>query len=73
MGQILVIIANSVIMVVTAIMGIRWIIASPEEKAKLKQQLIGLVVSIFVIYAGVAIWTVLKEFMEGVERTLGGS
>lgn len=59
-------------MVVTAIMGIRWIIASPEEKAKLKQQLIGLVVSIFVIYAGVAIWTVLKEFMEGVERTLGG-
>lgn len=69
-GQVMVVIANSVILVVTGIMAINWMLASPEKKAKLKEQLIGLVVAIFVIYAGVFIWTTVRQFMEGVESTL---
>ena len=69
-AQVMVVIANSVILVVTGIMGINWMLAGPEKKAQLKQQLIGLVVAIFVIYAGVFIWTTVRQFMEGVENTL---
>jgi hypothetical protein len=45
-------------------MAIKYFTEGPEQKAKLKQQLIGLVVSIVVIYGGVGIWTLLKNFME---------
>ncbi len=42
---------------VTIVMGIKYVIATPEEAAKLKQQLIGLVVSAVVIFGAVGIWT----------------
>ena len=45
-----------VLVAVTIIMGIKYIFASPEEAAKLKQQLIGLVVSGVVILGATAIW-----------------
>jgi len=64
-AKVLVIAANAVIVIVVAIMGVRWITAKPEQQANLKQQLIGLVVSIVVIYGAVAIWTTIKGFMEG--------
>lgn len=63
-GQILVTIASFVIVIVTIIMAIRYLTSSPEQKGKLKQQLIGLVVSIIVIYGAVGIWTIIKSFME---------
>ena len=66
-GQVLVIAANAVVIVVIGVMGIRWITAKPEQQAKLKEQLIGLVVSVVVIYGAVVIWTVIKEFMEGIQ------
>lgn len=64
-GQVLIIAANAVIVVVVAVMGIRWITAKPDQQAKLKEQLIGLVVAIVVIYGAVVIWTTIKGFMEG--------
>ena len=64
-GQVLVIAANAVILVVVAVMGVKWITAKPEQQAKLKEQLIGLVVAIVVIYGAVGIWTMIKGFMEG--------
>ena len=64
-GQVLVIAANAVILVVVAVMGVKWITAKPEQQAKLKEQLIGLVVAIVVIYGAVGIWTIIKGFMEG--------
>ena len=42
---------------VTIVMGIKYVFATPEEAAKLKQQLIGLVVSAVVIFGAVGIWT----------------
>lgn len=62
-GQTLVIIGDAVLFVVTGIMGINYIMASPDKKAKLKQQLIGLVVSIVVIHGAVVIWETAKNFM----------
>lgn len=63
-GQVLVTIASVVLVIVTLIMAIKYLTASPEQKGKLKQQLIGLVVSIIVIYGAVGIWTIVKQFME---------
>lgn len=65
-GQVLVGIATVVIAVVMAIMGIKWITATPEQQAKLKQQLIGLVIAIVVIYGAVGIWTLVRNIMESV-------
>lgn len=64
-GQVLIIAANAVIVIVVAVMGIKWITAKPDQQAKLKEQLIGLVVAIVVIYGGVGIWATIKGFMEG--------
>lgn len=62
-GQILVMVANATLLIVTAIMAIKWFISAPEGKAKLKGQLIGLVVSIIVIYGAVGIWTIIRSIM----------
>lgn len=65
LGQILVIVANAVLVIVAVIMGIKWITANPEQQGKLKQQLIGLVVATAVIYGAVGIWTIVKDIMQG--------
>lgn len=64
-GQVLITIASVVLVVVTLIMSIKYLTANAEQKGKLKQQLIGLVVSIVVIYGAVGIWSLIKDFMEG--------
>lgn len=63
-GQVLVAIASFVLVIVTIIMAIKYLTSSPEQKGKLKQQLIGLVVSIVVIYGAVGIWSIMKSIME---------
>lgn len=63
-GQILVTAASVILLVVTLIMAIKYITANPEQRGKLKQQLIGLVISIVVIYGAVGIWSVVKTTME---------
>lgn len=63
-GRVLVAIATATVVIVMAIMGIRWITATPEQQATLKKQLIGLVVSIVVIYGAVGIWSLVKSIME---------
>lgn len=66
-GQVLVAIASIVIVVVTGIMGIKYITANPEEKGKLKQQLIGLVISIVIVYGAVGIWTLVQNIIKEME------
>ena len=56
-------IAGVVATVVTVIMGIQYSMASPSDKAKLKQKLIGLVVSIIVIFGAQGIWALVYNFM----------
>ena len=71
-GQLLVAIAVVVILIVTVITAFNWITASPDKQAKLKQQLIGLVISIIVIFGAVGIWNFVKGIMENTEDTLAG-
>lgn len=69
-GQLLVAIGAGTIIIVAMIMAIRWLVASPDQKAKLKQQLIGLVVAAFVIFGAVGIWNLVRGIMGSVETTL---
>lgn len=48
---------------VTIIMGIKYMFATPEEAAKLKQQLIGLVVSAVVVLGATAVWKIVYNVL----------
>lgn len=72
-GRILVYIGIVTLLIVTAVMAIKWITATPDKQAKLKQQLIGLVVSMVVIFGAVGIWNVVKGIMQQVETELNAS
>lgn len=63
-GQILVHVGGWVLVIATVIMGIKYIISTPNERAKLKTQLIGLVVATFVIFGAQAIWAALVAVLE---------
>ena len=63
-AQILVVIGTIVVVVAATIMGIKYMVANPEEKAKLKTQLIGLVVATIVIFAAQFIWSTVYYFFE---------
>lgn len=62
-AQILVTIGTVVVVVVASVIGIKYMIANPEEKAKLKTQLIGLVVATIVIFAAQFIWRTIYSFL----------
>ncbi len=64
MGSILTTIGAGVLVAATLYMGIKYMTASPEAQAKLKQQLIGLVVSGFVIFGSYAIWKIVVAIVE---------
>lgn len=64
-AQALVAVAAGVLVVVTCIMGVKYATTtSPQDQAKLKKQLIGLVVSIIVVFGAHAIWTIVYNFMK---------
>ena len=50
--------------IATAYMGILYMISPPERQAKLKQQLIGLVVSAVVIFGGYYIWKIVTTALD---------
>ena len=52
-----------VLVAVTVIMGIKYMFATPEEAAKLKQQLIGLVVAAVVVLGATAIWKIIYNIL----------
>ena len=66
-GQILVAVGIVTILVVTVIMAIRWITATPDKQAKLKEQLIGLVIATVVIFGAVGIWNLVRGIMSNIE------
>lgn len=64
-GRMLVAVASGVLVVVTAIMGIKYATTqSPDDQAKIKKQLIGLVVSTIVVFGGQAIWAIIYNLMK---------
>lgn len=63
--RILVAIANSVLVVVAVVMGIKYMTtSSPEAQARLKTQLIGIVVATIVVFGAQGIWSLVYDFME---------
>ena len=61
LGQILTMIGAGVMVAVTAYMGIKYLTAGPEAQAKLKTQLIGVVVSGMVIFGAYFIWSIVLK------------
>lgn len=59
LGQILTMIGVGVMVAVTTYMGIKYLTAGPEAQAKLKVQLVGLVVSGVVIFGAYSIWAIV--------------
>lgn len=59
LGQILTMIGAGVMVGVTTYMGIKYLTAGPEAQAKLKVQLIGVVVSGLVIFGAYYIWKIV--------------
>ena len=69
-GRILVAIGIVTLLIVSAVMAIRWITATPDKQAKLKTQLIGLVVSAVVIFGAVGIWNLVWSILTKLESSL---
>lgn len=63
-GQSLRLIGAGIVIIATAYMGILYMISPPERQAKLKQQLIGLVVSAVVIFGGYYIWKIVTTALD---------
>ena len=72
-GQILVAVGAATLLIVGGIMAIKWITATPDKAAKLKQQLIGLVVATVVIFGALGIWNLVRKMGENVEVKLTAS
>ena len=64
--QILTTIGAGVLVAVTTYMGIKYLTSGPEAQAKLKVQLIGLVVAGFVIFGAYFIWKVVLNFSNSI-------
>ena len=72
-GQILIAVGVVVLVAVFAVMGIRWITATPDKKAKLQQQLIGLVVAAVVIFGAIGIWGLVRNIMNSAQSAIGNT
>ena len=62
-AQILIYIGAGILVGATSYMGIKYMMASPEQQGKLKEQLIGLVVSAMVIFGSYFIWSTLYNLL----------
>lgn len=63
-GQILTSLATAILVIVTVVMGIKYMLSGPEEQGKLKKQLIGLVVSTLVVFGAQAIWATMYDLLK---------
>ncbi len=64
LGQILTTIGAGVMVAVITYMGIKYLTSGPEAQAKLKTQLIGVVVAGVVIFGAYTIWTIVVKVAE---------
>ena len=67
LGQLLTIIGMGVMIAATTFMGIKYLTASPEGQAKLKEQLIGLVVAGIVVFGAYHIWSFALDIVQKFE------
>lgn len=71
-GQVLVVVGLITILIVSLVMAIKWITAKPDQQAVLKQQLVGLVVAMVVIFGAIGIWSLVRSIMQNTEAQLLG-
>ena len=67
LGQMLTSIGAGVLVAITTYMGIKYITSGPEAQAKLKQQLIGVIVSGVVIFGAYGIWRTVGQIAQTFE------
>lgn len=65
-GRFLTAVGLTILVCVTLIMGIKYMMATPNDKAKLKKRLIGLLIASFVIFFSYTIWSTIVNQMESV-------
>ncbi len=63
-GQILTFVGTGIFVGVVAYMGIKYLTSGPEAQAKLKTQLIGVVVSGVVIFGAYNIWSIVIDVLK---------
>ena len=66
LGRVLMVIGIVVLLVVTAVMGIKYMTVAPSEQAKLKEQLVGVAVSAAVVFGAFSIWEVTVRVLESI-------
>lgn len=62
-GQFLSGIAIVTLLIVTGIMGIKFMLAGPEQRAGLQKQLVGLLIATFVIFGAYIIWSIAVKLL----------
>lgn len=62
-GQALTFIGTGVLIAVTAYMGIKFLTSGPQEQAKIREQLMGLLVAGFVIFGAYFIWKAIIDIV----------
>jgi len=68
-AKILTYVGAGILVAITAYMGIKYMTAPPEQQAKLKEQLIGLVVSAIVIFGAYFIWSTIYGLLDSAFST----
>lgn len=64
LGQMLTSIGVAVLFGAVILLGVKYMKAQPEERGKLKQQLVGLVISGIVIFGAFTIWRIAYNFFK---------
>ena len=62
-ATVLLAIGTVTVLVIVIIIGIKYMTATPDTKGKLKVQLIGLAVSVVVLYGAYGIWSLIYKIM----------
>lgn len=61
-------IGTVVLVIVTAVMGVKYMSATPETRGKLKAQLIGIAVSAIVLFGAYGIWSLAYTIMSDLTK-----
>ena len=69
-GSIIAGIGIVIFMGVLAVMAINWIVAKPEDKARLKQAFVGYVIAAFVFFGAIGIWRLAIQIMESIQSEI---
>ena len=62
-ARILTTVGTGILVICTSVMGIKYMISSPNEKAHLKEQLFGLLAASFVVCGSYTIWSIVVSLM----------